>query len=620
MWTPKRIRFDNLFSHRHSEYEFREGRCVVIFGKNEDDKGTLNNGAGKSTLFEAIALALTNDTLRSLRKDMFIRRDAAEAYVEMELENKVLRSTLKITRKFYRNSKPVQVEIWENGELNRQITSVAEANARITELIGISRDDLLRYYIISQDNDYTFFTASDTDKKEVLNRITSADLVNPIIGEIDARCKKGREDVEALKGERDKAEARLSVLREQREETLRNDGIEDEVNRIKERIQEARERCQNVSTDCEKERKRISVLTDAVKAVKVPDTEALRNAYEGKRRERDKTEEEVAENKTLERKLRSEVDLSLTCPNCGKEFIPDTQLENLSPDEIRDVIKEVVHQINQGEQALKDADAALALIRGKIREAEKIEEERRKQDSEISRAEDKVRRMEDEIRDIGKRIASDEKRIREILEDKKREAALKSLDKKIEAEESAIRGYEKSIAAVEEEYELSKFWQFHMGRNGFMTYLANKSVKVIEGVTNSFLKRFGTDISVVINGFKLLRTGEVREKIDVFVTNDGLTAEPFMSKSGGERGRVTLAGILGIQHLINLSLNGRGLDLLLMDESLATIDTAGQERIIRTMERLGITIIFITQNVSEAFNNENTLMVVKQGGVSRYVF
>ena len=34
---------------------------------------------------------------------------------------------------------------------------------------------------------------------------------------------------------------------------------------------------------------------------------------------------------------------------------------------------------------------------------------------------------------------------------------------------------------------------------------------------------------------------------------------------------------------------------------------------------MGITIMVITQNVSDGFNNENTLKVVKENGVSKYI-
>ena len=123
----------------------------------------------------------------------------------------------------------------------------------------------------------------------------------------------------------------------------------------------------------------------------------------------------------------------------------------------------------------------------------------------------------------------------------------------------------------------------------------------------------------MINGFKILRSGEVREKIDVFVLNDGITAEQFMSKSGGERGRVTLAGILGIQHLINLSTNGRGLNFLALDESLNNIDKKGIIEICKTLNGLNITTMLIAQNVEDIDIFQNKLYVEKENGVSRYV-
>ena len=61
------------------------------------------------------------------------------------------------------------------------------------------------------------------------------------------------------------------------------------------------------------------------------------------------------------------------------------------------------------------------------------------------------------------------------------------------------------------------------------------------------------------------------------------------------------------------------LDLAEKVPSLPTRDSRGQENIIKIFERMGITMIVITQNVSESFNNENTLRVVKENGVSRYI-
>jgi hypothetical protein len=49
------------------------------------------------------------------------------------------------------------------------------------------------------------------------------------------------------------------------------------------------------------------------------------------------------------------------------------------------------------------------------------------------------------------------------------------------------------------------------------------------------------------------------------------------------------------------------------------MDATGQENVIKILEQMGITIMVITQNVSDGFNNENTLKVVKENGVSKYI-
>ena len=117
MWNPINIRMMNLFAHKDSYYEFKNNACTVIFGQNKTDKGMDNNGAGKTTLFEAICIALTNESLRNIKKDNFINRDSSSCRIEFELFNPVMRMTLKIVREFYRSGKSTKVEIWENREL-----------------------------------------------------------------------------------------------------------------------------------------------------------------------------------------------------------------------------------------------------------------------------------------------------------------------------------------------------------------------------------------------------------------------------------------------------------------------------------------------------------------------
>ena len=104
-----------------------------------------------------------------------------------------------------------------------------------------------------------------------------------------------------------------------------------------------------------------------------------------------------------------------------------------------------------------------------------------------------------------------------------------------------------------------------------------------------------------------------------FVLESGMNPKLFMAMSGGERGRIKLAGILAIQHLINMSLNGNGLNLLILDESLSGIDSEGTMEFVNILENIGSTILLITQNIEDSKIFKNVLTVEKKNGVSRYI-
>jgi len=618
MWNPSKIEIYNLFAHKESVYDFKNNTCTVIFGKNETDRGLENNGAGKTTLFEAICIALTNESLRAIKKDSFINRDEEECRIVFHLYNPVLKMKLRISRQFFRSNKPVKIEIWENDKLNKQVVSVNEANKRVLELIGISREDLLRYFIISQDNRYTFFTASDGEKKEIMNRITSADMINPVIEELDLRYKEKNAEYKDIDDEIGKLSDKKELLVEQREEVLANDNTEEELTELSEKISEAEEEIVEIDGNLNKWNKEVKTREEQIKSITVEDTSQLKKDRKKLKEEIDELDEEVTETKAIRRKIQAELNETITCPKCKHEFINESELE-LSVEEAKGALKEADTAIAAAEKKLDIKNKKMKKLKDKIAEAERAEELVGEIEEEKYGYERKIKNKTQDRSDLREKITKWENEKKAIKKRKKDDKLLNSLNQRISECDTEIAKFSKQLLPIIEEMETIKFWQFNMGKSGFSTYLANKSIKIIEGITNSYLRKFGVDISVLINGFTVLKSGDVREKIDVFVLNDGVTAELFMAKSGGERGRVTLAGVLGIQHLINLSTNGRGLNLLCFDECFHGMDSKGQENIIKIFEKMGITILVITQNVSESFNNENTLYVVKEKDVSRYV-
>ena len=618
MWTPKYIHIKNLFGHVDTKYEFKQGVCTVIFGENRDDDDSDNNGAGKSTIFEGIAIALTGKSLRDIDKEVFINRHSESCEVEFYLENATLNRTLGVIRKFFRGSKSTKVEVYEDGEQNTQLVSVNEANARVIDLIGVTRDDLLRYFIISQDNRYQFFTAGDSEKKEVLNRITNADMINPILEKLSNDKKRLSADSNDISSQIGTYEGKLQFYREQRAEAIALDDNH-EISEREKQIKLNKDKIQFASAAVEEyTRKLESIKSSADYALigNLPDVSELEEKRKKIRLKIKSLEEQESEAEQIIKDLKADISGAVECPECGHKFMPESNYD-LTVKQAKKLIKETKESLESIRDLIGKKKVRLRKVNESIDEADQLEIKARRAKQNAKDAERDVEEEKKNVERFNKRIIEIEREIADIKKNSRSAKIVKQCDEKIKEVEQKIGDAKKKMSALTEELSMVEYWSYYMGKNGFATYLANRSVKIIEGITNSFLKKFRSSMTVEINGFKINKDGSVREKIDVLAVYKGKYAQNFMGYSGGERSRIFLASILGIQHLINLSAHGRGLDLLLLDESLGALDSRGVVNICNILNQLGVTVMMITQNVSNDVNISNKVLVIREDEVSK---
>lgn len=618
MWNLTKIEINNFFSHQHSEYEFKNNCCTLIVGENRDKGG--NNGAGKTTLFEAITLALTGNTLRGLKKESFINWDYDQCSISLSLDNEVLKQTLTINRQYFRGSKSAKVELIEDGEINSHITSVNEADKRIAELIGISREDLLRYFIISQDNLYTFFTAGDNEKKEVLNRITSADMINPIIEHLADDKKEWEKRRQEVKDKISEQEVRKVAFTEQAEAIREAANNDSEIKDKEERIKRCEKQREALDEEISELSQRITDIENKIKKISIKDIDVdkIKKQIQRINKHIDANENTKSENKSIIRYAKSDLSGKVICPNCGENFMPDSELK-LSVEETEDLLKAAEQENKTIENTISKLEIKKDEFNDKIKEYEEKK-------SQIEEYEDKIKRLNRRKKDkmeeqssIYEKIKRYKNEINELKNHVLDSSALKKINDKIKECEKKEKELSNELKPIEDELEEINFWSYYMGKNGFKTMLANKAISVIEGSTNSYLRKFKSDLTVNVNGFTILKDGTVREKIDIYVLQDGMNPQVFMGMSGGERGRVKLAGILALQHLINMSLNGRGLNLVILDETLeGGIDIKGTMEFMSILENVGGTILLITQKIDEINTIQNKLRVIKEDGVSHY--
>ena len=144
-------------------------------------------------------------------------------------------------------------------------------------------------------------------------------------------------------------------------------------------------------------------------------------------------------------------------------------------------------------------------------------------------------------------------------------------------------------------------------------FLANQSLDAIEFHCNRYLNDMGSDLTVKMEGFKMLANGTFKDEITAKIIRD--VERTFSSFSGGERGRLLFASILANRHMINATHPYGGLDFLSVDEVFEGVDSIGLKHLIKSAKTLNITAMIIT-HVSDEDASSDVLTIVKENGVS----
>lgn len=176
MWKLNKIEAENIASYNELSFSPTQDVATAVFGNNLDNPGQPSNGSGKSALLEAIAIGITGEPLRKVNAEGIINDSQDSATINITLVNSSNDCTFEIHRALYRR-KSQEVTCSINGEPVVQ-SSVNEYNKFILFVIGIEKDDIYNNYILTEEHYKSFLTASDRDKKDIINRFSNGILVD----------------------------------------------------------------------------------------------------------------------------------------------------------------------------------------------------------------------------------------------------------------------------------------------------------------------------------------------------------------------------------------------------------------------------------------------------------
>ena len=434
---------------------------------------------------------------------------------------------------------------------------------------------------------------------------TQQDKLKKLQSDTESKDKDAAEDIKAIQRDIDRTKSASSQLTQDISRIRSKiDDVSEKIRKLKNQIQGAIvcPKCKHeffVDSDITLEEAK-KQLADASKALASDQSneKTLQTKSEECKRQLEDFEKELDE---VDNEIRQRKDVL----SAMRRIVDDSRSE---VERIASQVADVQCKINA---IINNIDVEQGKVDGLIRNM--ISEALDKVDNACDKGENYINAQKDKKTSINASIESFEKAIEEV-KNGSQDDFVASLNNSKAKYEKELQNAFKELQNAQDEFDRYVVQENHFV--DFRSYLANKKVKAISSVTNHFLELINSDLRVEMLGFKKLKNGKIRDKITVNLLRNGVDCGSYAKFSGGERARVNLASILGLQRLTNNSApKGKGLDLIVLDEILEASDTTGIESSCAALNKLKVTSLMVTQNpISD--NDGKTIVVTKENGYS----
>lgn len=663
---PTRIVLKNFGPFESIDYDFKQ-EAIAVIGENRTQDDQLSNGSGKSFLEQGLFYGIYGVNLRDKQDKKLIRKGFDTAYICVFIYCPIRRQTLKIERELRaKGSSVLAIYLIHDGdeiEIEKvQFATVLDGNRYIANWVEISAEDAKSYYIVSKGNYNSFFRSSNTEKLALISRFINFSMLDKTKSIIDDKVLVLNEEKQVLDRSKASYEGKLSVYQEQLQEILDSNPEEEQLQEIK----KAEDYIEDVKRAIELNELRISKEQQSVLGLKhsLNELENLRTKVSEELSNIDTSnfdtiykeiDEDVdvcrQEKRTKENSLNAiqnriidikrtlnkiEVLLSgvIVCPNCQHEFFLKTdktvqeikkqkevaEIELNKESEEKKIAEKSIEELDSvldeymslKSQTDKEFDEVANQQRGLKKKVLELEYNIGSLDQQIKSKENLVKTLQNEIENGENLISLKLAYIKDLKNTKVVKKSTDEIENTIKETEHLIDDQCKKITNKND--EIFKIQRWIQRFKDFKMYLAMEQLKNIQSRANEILKSMGSDLRLMIEGFKVDAKGKVKEEITPYVFRDEM--ESFFYYSGGEQARTEIALILAIQQMINATKQYGGMQFLLVDEILESADSLGIENIISSIKFLKQSSIIVT-HVPKINEEINQIRIIKENGISR---
>lgn len=595
MITLKELRWSNAFSYgKNNKLSFISNPLVQLVGKN---------GHGKSSIALILEEVLFNKNSKGIKKSDIINRHSKDTQysIELDFDKDGECYTIKTTRG---SSQTVKLY---HGDVDISSHTATGTYKLIEQLIGLDHKAFSQIVYQSSASSLEFLTATDTNRKkfliELLNlsRYTVAsDVFKQISSELSKDISVVQAQVNTITSWLDKySDVDLEV-----QELLPVPQLDSIL------LQQQAQLSTQISS-LDQTNKKITqnstykALQDKIKLVPIPQqpqesTDPLKaNIVELR-----KTSQDAEQFILKMNKLRG------TCPTC---------LQVIDNQKIAELVSEHTKISTSAKEQIEKFSKDLLELEGQIKEWElavKAQESWEKYHNLIDTTLPEVALdkevLETELNTLEQSIVQTRQKIKRAEE----------ANAKIQAHNSKVDTIAKQLLEFNEELELhsGKLHELseRMGiiniltktfsTTGLIAYKIECLVKDLEELTNMYL------VDMSDGRFQIGFEVNTSDKLNVVITDNGKDID-ILALSSGERARVNVSALLAIRKLMQ-SLSSSRINLLILDETVETLDVDGKERLIEVLLKEESLNTFI---VSHGFSHPllEKVNVVKHNNISR---
>jgi DNA repair exonuclease SbcCD ATPase subunit len=562
MITIKQLRWANAFSYgKDNKIDFVAAPLTQLVGKN---------GHGKSSIALILEEVLFNKNSKGIKKADILNRHIKDKSYNIELDFN--RDDVDYTIKSSRGTAQI-VKLFKEGVDISAHTATATYKM-IEDILGFDHKSFAQIVYQSNASSLEFLTAPDTARKKFLIEILNLGKYTKaaeVFKEVSTQLTK---DIAAVQSQVNTVASWLNKY-EKTDLTLKEIIASPELNTLL--ITEAAALDSSINS-IESTNKKISQnntykqLQSKIKLLPIP--QKPEEGIEGYQAEVAKLSKTVSDAQAFVTKMKA---LHGTCPTC---------LSDIDEEKVAELIEEKTGEVEIAAVETMSYTQKIVQIKQQKtawQEAQKSQEDWEKYhaliDTELPEVLLDKQTLQQQFTELQNSIASTKRKIVEAEQYNKEVTAHNTkvdlVSKQLVEMNQELETYSGKLHELSERMSILNVLTKTFSTTGLVAYKIESLVKDLEDITNRYLVDLSDGRFQI--GFKI----SASDKLNVVITDNGRDIE-ILALSGGEKARVNVATLLAIRKLMQ-TLSSSRINLLILDETVETLDTDGKEKLVEVL-------------------------------------